>query len=392
MEVVLTSNDGISQLISNCRHEFRVGIVMNKQKKYFSQPLLSWYQQNKRDLPWRQQTNPYYTWVSEIMLQQTRVETVKPYFKKFIDRFPTVMALANAKEEEVLKAWEGLGYYSRARNLQIAAREVKEKYNGYIPADKMKVAALKGIGPYTVGAIMSIAFNQAEPAVDGNVMRVLTRYFRLHDNISKLTTRKKLEHVAQELIPKGCAADFNQALMELGALICMPKRPTCLFCPVNEHCAGRQAGEELVLPIKTKAKPPQEEFRLVALIEGKNEQEGKILVRQRPPTGLLADMWELPHIVISKQVKDKIKEDDSEGCLFLNQGLQSFGIEIKFSEHWLNTEHMFSHIHWRLHVYRCNLSRLSPQEGTTYRWIDAEEMAVLAFPNLFARLLTRVFG
>jgi A/G-specific adenine glycosylase len=183
-------------------------------KQFFSSELLSWYRLIKRDLPWRINSDPYRVWVSEIMLQQTRVDTVIPYYNTFMSKFPTVQALAEAPETEVLKCWEGLGYYSRARNLQAGAKEVVERYGGIVPDDKASVAGLKGVGPYTTGAIMSIAFNRPEPAVDGNVMRVLSRYFCLEEDIAKPATRIGIEKLAASLIPEGAAGDFNQALME----------------------------------------------------------------------------------------------------------------------------------------------------------------------------------
>ncbi|MFW5436190.1 A/G-specific adenine glycosylase [Paenibacillus apiarius] len=366
---------------------------MDEQKRYFSRELLIWYRANRRDLPWRRHSNPYYTWVSEIMLQQTRVETVKPYFERFIAKFPTVEALADAPEEEVLKSWEGLGYYSRARNLQAAAKEVKTQYGGQVPDDKAKVSALKGIGPYTSGAIMSIAFNRPEPAVDGNVMRVLSRYFRLHDDIAKPATRAHMEHLAQELIPEGCASDFNQALMELGALVCTPKSPACLPCPVMEHCAGRLAGEELELPVKTKAKPPKPELRYAALIAGMGEHAGKVLVRQRPATGLLAKMWELPHLLVPKQA-GLIGMSESEAMDVLRGGLLAQGIDAVPIDRWVDAEHTFSHIHWQMRVFRCELrelQELKDKDRTAYQWAGPEEMEQLAFPNLFLRILNDYF-
>lgn len=209
---------------------------------FFSTELLSWYERSKRDLPWRRHRDPYYIWVSEIMLQQTRVDTVIPYFQRFIERFPTIRDLAEAPEEEVLKCWEGLGYYSRARNLQAAAKQVMERHGGIVPDTKAEVSALKGVGPYTTGAILSIAFNRPEPAVDGNVMRVLSRYFLIEEDVAKAGTRTLMEELAAELIPEGRASDFNQALMELGALVCTPKSPQCLICPVMARCAGRLEG------------------------------------------------------------------------------------------------------------------------------------------------------
>ena len=211
--------------------------------------------------------------------------------------FRPITALAAAPEAEVLKCWEGLGYYSRARNLQAGAQEVLSRHDGIVPDDKESVAALRGVGPYTSGAIMSIAFNRPEPAVDGNVMRVLSRFFLLEDDIAKPATRVKIEKLAASLIPEGSAGDFNQALMELGALVCTPKSPGCLTCPVMVHCEGRMAGMEHTLPIKTKAKPPRPETRLAALIVGTGKEAGKVLVRQRAESGLLAKMWELPHVL-----------------------------------------------------------------------------------------------
>ncbi|MEK3796246.1 A/G-specific adenine glycosylase [Paenibacillus sp. FSL R7-0204] len=330
--------------------------IQQEAKLFFSRFLLEWYHLQKRDLPWRRHRNPYYIWISEIMLQQTRVDTVIPYFNRFIEQFPTVEALADAPEEEVLKCWEGLGYYSRARNLQHAAKQVKELYGGQVPDDRDAVFGLKGVGPYTAGAILSIAFNRPEPAVDGNVMRVLSRYFRIEDDIAKGPTRVKMEKLAAELIPEGEAGSFNQALMELGALICTPKSPRCLPCPVMEHCAARLAGCEASLPVKTKAKPPRPEERLAALVEGRGEHAGRVLIRQRPASGLLARMWELPH-----WPAPPAEAGGARGALLpeaaaldrLRRSMSQAGIHARPEEHWMAAEHTFSHIVWTLQVYRC---------------------------------------
>ncbi|MBU5443316.1 A/G-specific adenine glycosylase [Paenibacillus sp. MSJ-34] len=385
-------------------------------KRYFSTNLLLWYNRHKRDLPWRRSKNPYYIWVSEIMLQQTRVETVKPYFERFVGKFPTVDALADAPEEEVLKSWEGLGYYSRARNLQSAAREVKEQYGGQVPDTKPEISALKGIGPYTAGAILSIAYNKPEPAVDGNVMRVLSRYFLIEEDIMKNSTRAQMERLVVELIPEGEASNFNQALMELGALVCTPKSPQCLTCPVMEHCAARFAGLEDALPVKTKAKPPKPEYRLAALIEGSGANAGKVLVRQRPAAGLLARMWELPHILGPSEAGEGQEETNQ---LQLRGTLAQDGWDARPQELFMTAEHTFSHIHWNMSVYRCAFlggavpeiaagaaaeadgSAAGSAAGSAggqappsplYRWIDRADMEQLAFPNVFLRILNRYFG
>ena len=357
-------------------------------KEVFVEPLLEWFRANRRDLPWRANKDPYRVWVSEVMLQQTRVDTVIPYYERFMDRFPTLEVLADAPEEEVLKSWEGLGYYSRARNLQMAAREVKERYNGVIPDNPEEIASLKGIGPYTAGAILSIAYNRPEPAVDGNVMRVLSRFFRIHDDIAKVSTRKRMEQLVRGIIPHESAGDFNQALMELGALVCTPRGPQCLICPVMEHCGGRLAGEEERLPVKTKAKPPRPERRLAALITGTGNMKDKVLFRLRPGTGLLAGMWELPHVEVPGPRHDYSETWKRER---LKAGLKEEGIEISSSEWMMRVEHTFSHIHWDMDVYLCvpAFGQDAPlPEG--WRWMDAEERKRAAFPNVFLRILERV--
>ncbi|MCR8643095.1 A/G-specific adenine glycosylase [Paenibacillus sp. N1-5-1-14] len=391
----------------------------NLQKNYFSKHLLDWYREHKRDLPWRRSRDPYYIWVSEVMLQQTRVDTVIPYWHRFLDKFPTVQALADAPEEEVLKAWEGLGYYSRARNLQLAVREVHERYGGIVPDEKEAISSLKGVGPYTSGAVLSIAYNKPEPAVDGNVMRVLSRYFNLDDDIAKPRTRVMMEKLAQELIPEGAAGDFNQGLMELGATVCTPKSPSCLTCPVMEHCAGRIAGKEDQLPVKTKAKPPRPERRLMLLIEGTGEHAGKVLIRQRPQEGLLARMWELPHMELeaNSDVKsDKkrqakagkwVKRKEGTDPLVYKQEDEAYHAQIQgymaTEEHipvtasdWvMDVEHTFSHIQWQMSVYR---GRIADEKAGVqgflpfhYRWMAQEEMEKYAFPNVFIRVLDHYF-
>lgn len=317
--------------------------------QYFAAQLLDWYDREKRDLPWRRSRDPYRIWVSEIMLQQTRVETVIPYYERFIARFPTPRALAEAPEEEVLKAWEGLGYYSRARHLHAAARDVCDLYGGEVPDDPEAVAGLRGVGPYTAGAILSIAFNRPEPAVDGNVMRVLSRFFLLEDDVAKPATRVKVENLVRRLLPEGRPGDFNQALMDLGATVCTPKRPGCLACPVMERCEGRLQGRERELPIKTKSRKPRPEYRAVALIEGSGEHAGKLLIRQRPPTGLLAGMWELPHVRLPGQSFTGA-EDALLGCPLPD------GRAVVPREPFMDIEHVFSHIRWIMRVYLARLT------------------------------------
>ncbi|SFT04041.1 A/G-specific adenine glycosylase [Paenibacillus sp. BC26] len=387
--------------------------------RYFSIELLKWYLANKRVLPWRMNRDPYRVWVSEIMLQQTRVDTVIPYYERFMEKFPTAAALAEAPEPEVLKCWEGLGYYSRARNLQAGAREVLSLHGGIVPDDKEAVAALRGVGPYTTGAIMSIAFNRPEPAVDGNVMRVLSRYFCLEEDIAKPSTRIGIEKLAASLIPEGSAGDFNQALMELGALVCTPKSPGCLTCPVMMHCEGRMAGKEHILPIKTKAKPPRPETRLAAIITGSGAHEGKLLVRQRPESGLLAQMWELPHVlalpwegvgaakrkgrgkaaaaaaIASAELETaaasiaEAAAPASVGSLmdlhaaqadYLSRMLSAEeGLLVRPTSWWGETEHVFSHIVWDVQVFRAEFGFWQQQAG-----VDTAREAAVADADVSA--------
>ncbi len=358
------------------------------EKQYFSIELLRWYRRERRDLPWRRTKDPYHIWVSEIMLQQTRVDTVIPYFNRFVGRFPTLRDLAEAQEDDVLKHWEGLGYYSRARNLQTAVREVVAHYDARVPSDKKAVSALKGVGPYTAGAILSIAYNQPEPAVDGNVMRVLSRYFLLEDDIAKPATRVGMESLAASLIPDGEASDFNQALMELGALVCTPKSPSCGDCPVALHCMARQAGRERELPVKSKAKPPKPVLRLAALIEGTGRRAGQVLVRQRPASGLLANMWELPH---TEAPNADVWNDIDAGGNWLSGTLAAEeGVRVRAAGLRGEAQHVFTHLVWQIRVIEAELDETQPLPEH-YRWVGPEEFENYSWPNVFRRWLTEYF-
>ncbi|MFD0672320.1 A/G-specific adenine glycosylase [Cohnella sp. GCM10027633] len=360
---------------------------MSEARRYFSTELLRWYKRERRDLPWRRTKDPYHIWVSEIMLQQTRVETVIPYFNRFVGRFPTLRELAEAPEEDVLKHWEGLGYYSRARNLQAAVREVVSGYGAQVPSEKKAVSGLKGVGPYTAGAILSIAYNQPEPAVDGNVMRVLSRYFLLEDDIAKPATRVGMESLAAALIPEGEASDFNQALMELGAMVCTPKSPSCGDCPVALHCMAREAGRERELPVKSKAKPPKPVARVAALVEGVGRHAGQVLVRQRPGTGLLASMWELPHIETADAA---VWEDPAAAGRLAAAALAEEGLRVRPTEHLADAQHVFTHLVWQVRVIGA-----APLEELRlpahYRWVGPEEFENYSWPNVFRKLLTEYF-
>lgn len=362
-----------------------------QQQRFFVQELLQWFKANKRDLPWRRTQNPYHIWVSEIMLQQTRVDTVIPFYERFISLFPTVQALAEASEEEVLKAWEGLGYYSRARNLQHAVREVHEQYGGIVPNDPQQFSSLKGVGPYTKGAVLSIAYNLPEPAVDGNVMRVLSRFFCIEDDVMKSSTRSEMEQLVREIIPRNEAGDFNQALMELGALVCTPKSPQCLTCPVREHCMAHWQGKEEQLPVKKKAKAPRIEYRTAAFIKVKHGCSQQWLMRQRPQQGLLARMWELPHIETTPP-GDAAFSADMEMERLKEYIWKETGLFIEPQGFVMELDHIFSHLRWMMKVYEFTVSEseLEKAEASAthlYRWIHSDALQTLALPNIFVRVM-----
>lgn len=335
--------------------------------------LINWFEKEKRSMPWRLNQDPYRVWVSEIMLQQTRVDTVIPYYERFMTLFPTVQALAEAKEQDVLKAWEGLGYYSRARNLQTAAIQVMETFDGVIPANTKLLGNLKGIGPYTKGAIMSIAFDVPEPAVDGNVMRVLSRILNISDDIALPKTRKVFEHVVNEIISQDNPSAFNQGLMELGALVCTPKSPMCLLCPVQEHCRAFNEGIVEQLPVKSKAKKKKIEHHAVFIIQN---TKGEYLIQYRHEKGLLHALWQFP-MVESTSTDYKALEEELEEIYPLD-------VVVKIEEGTL--KHIFTHIVWNLTVYRA-ISADSELENTSLKFVDKAELETYPFPVSHQKIL-----
>lgn len=336
-------------------------IIMKKDE--FRDSLLTWYKHEKRDLPWRHTSNPYYIWVSEVMLQQTRVDTVIPYYERFIDSFPTMEALADADENDLLKMWEGLGYYSRARNLQTGVREVVENYGGEVPETRKEISTLKGVGPYTAGAVLSIAFGVAEHAVDGNVMRVMSRLLLIEDDIAIPRTKKIFEAVVMDLIDRDDPSSFNQGLMELGATICTPK-PKCLLCPVRDFCTAFHEGWQEELPVKTKKTSMK--VIPVASFAVQNTQ-GAWLLRQRPAKGLLAGLWEFPMIerLDDKTLREKVREQ--------------FGVELEGFVDILSFKHIFSHITWEMTSFKARMKETDaiPQG---FHFFTEEEVEALPKP------------
>ena len=344
----------------------------------FQQDLLDWYYKNKRDLPWRENQDPYRIWVSEIMLQQTKVDTVIPYFNRFMEQFPSIYALAEADPQDVLKAWEGLGYYSRARNLQNAVREVVADYGGKVPENPRDLGSLKGIGPYTMGAILSIAYNKPEPAIDGNVMRVFSRVLKIEDDIALQRTKKQFDIYLREIISEEDPSSFNQAIMDLGASICTPKSPACLLCPVQEYCRAFAEGIEEGLPIKSKAKKQKTKAYLVLLIH--NEQD-EYVIEKRSEKGLLANLWQFPMVPIDEVGWDHVG----------NWVYDEYGLDIKISGRRGELKHVFSHIIWQLEIYAAETAQHDLDDERLF-FVDKDGLKKYPFPVSHQKMMKYLKG
>lgn len=342
---------GVNILAYECRVEKdfieidrEVPVVLGPENLYrMTEPLIAWYQENKRELPWRDIKDPYRIWLSEIMLQQTRVEAVKPFYERFLAELPTVEALAKVPEEKLLKLWEGLGYYNRARNLQKAACQIVEEHEGFFPDSYEEILKLTGIGSYTAGAIASFAFDIPKPAVDGNVLRVISRITGSYDDIMKASTKAKVEALLSEVIPAGKACDFNQGLIELGALICVPNgAPKCEMCPLAHLCEAHNRGLTEELPVKAKAKARKVEKKTILLY-----QDGEtVAIRKREKKGLLAGLYELPNVEGHLNTKEVIAHSKEIGLL---------PIHIKKLP---RAKHIFSHVEWQMTGYVIRVDEL----------------------------------
>jgi len=304
---------------------------------------MRWYGENARDLPWRRTTDPYAIWVSEIMLQQTRVETVIPYYQRWMLEFPTLDALVLADQDQVLKLWEGLGYYSRALNLHKAANLIVKDFNGDLPEDVKSLESLPGIGRYTAGAIASIAFNHHAPILDGNIKRVFSRIFNISTPLKNSATEKELWRIAENLLPIDNPGDFNQALMELGALVCLPKNPACNCCPLQNDCLAYQYNLQRDLPVR-KENTPIPHLQVTAAVIKKG---GQILLAKRPSKGLLGGMWEFPG--------GKQEENESLPETLEREIKEELDATIQVGEHLGTYQHAYTHYKVTLHAYHCRL-------------------------------------
>lgn len=362
----------------------KYGVTMWGEDKIlsFRQKLLAWYDENKRDLPWRRSKNPYHIWVSEIMLQQTRVDTVIPYYERFLAWFPTVESLANAPKERLLKAWEGLGYYSRVRNMQTAAQQIMNEFEGKFPSTYEGISSLKGIGPYTAGAISSIAFNLPQPAVDGNVMRVLARLFEVNHDIGNPSNRKIFQAMMEVLIDPDRPGDFNQALMDLGSDIEAPVNPRPEESPVKDFSAAYQHGTMDRYPIKAPKKKPIPIY-LKALVVQNNQ--GQFLLEKNESEKLLAGFWHFPLIEVD-EFSDQTQDLDlfsqvAEPILELGPSPQeSFEQDYDLEVDWQDlrfeeVKHVFSHRKWHIQIIAGRVAESQEYADREVLWLSPEEFS-----------------
>ena len=327
--------------------------------------LINWYRREKRSFPWRDDPTPYKVWVCEIMAQQTRLDTVLPYFERWLAAFPTIAALASADQQDVLNLWEGLGYYSRARNLHKAAGMVASEHNGKLPASRAELEKLPGIGPYTAGAIASMAFGLDEAVVDGNVKRVLARIFEVEEAVNTTKGTKTIWALAEAHLPPGKAADYNQALMELGATVCTPRQPNCAACPAAELCQANQHGRQAELPAK-KPRPKAPHYTVTAAVI---MQDGLTLIAQRPQDALLGGMWEFPG--------GKREEGESLPDCLKREILEELGVTIEIGEKVGIFKHAYTHFKVTLHAYICQLAdgeEPERREHQALRWVSLSEL------------------
>ena len=340
------------------------------QKIYKKLParLLPWFSENARDLPWRKDKNPYRVWLSEIMLQQTRVEAVRGYFLRFLEAFPTVSALAKAEPDAVLKKWEGLGYYSRAKNLHRAAKEIMENYGGRFPETHAEILSLPGVGAYTAGAISSICYELPTPAVDGNVLRVAARITDSHTPVDLPEVKKTVTENLARIYPKGNCGNFTQSLMELGAMVCTPKSPHCTACPLSDICLAAKRGTASILPKKSPKKERRKEEKTVFFFE----KDGRIAVKKRGESGLLAGLWEFPNVSGRLSADEAVKK------------AADFGVFPEAPTKSKDRIHIFTHVEWHMTCYYIPCRQMPD----LFVWASRDALAgQIALPTAFKMFL-----
>ena len=340
--------------------------------------LLQWFEKSGRDLPWRKTRDPYAIWISETMLQQTQVVTVIPYYQKFLKSFPTLHHLAKANLSTVLKVWEGLGYYSRARNLHRASQIVLNHFHGKIPDTLKDLLSLPGIGRSTAGAILSFAYNKEAPILDGNAKRILSRLFAISESPDKRKTEQLLWKISESLIPKGFSNPFNQALMDLGSMICTPKDPQCHQCPLKKHCQGYLSGKPERYPLRT-VKKAIPHITAVSAVIGKG---GKVLLCQRPPKGLLGGLWEFPNWRIKGKQRLRLR------LRLRNTIKKEMGLNVKVNESIGTFKQTYSHFKLTLHVYLCQISN----KNGKVKWVPIKNLPLLPMSRIHRRIAQVIDG
>ncbi len=351
--------------------------MVDEKKVGIRRVLLNWYRKKARDLPWRRSKDPYSIWVSEIMLQQTRVEAVIPYFNRFMDAFPRVEDLAAAKQDHLMKLWEGLGYYNRAGNLLKGAVYIVKELEGQVPQTVEEWLKVPGVGQYTAGAVTSIAFDRPVPILDGNVKRVLSRLFAVKRNIEDTKTKEACWLAAEKLVPQKHAGDFNQALMELGATICLPSQPKCGRCPASTYCAGFASGHPTNYPVKKKkAKVPH--VQVVAAVIKKN---GRFMLGKRPEGKLLAGLWEFPG--------GKVEPGETNEAALIRELQEELGIAVAVSGKLAEVNHAYSHYRVTLHFYVCHIIKGKPKTlyHSELKWIPKSRLDEFALPKANLKML-----
>ncbi len=348
------------------------GIVLNQ--KNLVQELLDWWDQGHRDLPWRRTEDPYAIWVAEVMLQQTQVATVLPYFERWMARFPTVDVLAQASLDDVLVIWQGLGYYSRARNLLAAARIVVARHNGRLPEETSTLMELPGIGRYTAGAIASIAFDQAVPVLDGNVIRVLSRLTDLEDDISLDATRRELWNLAASLVPNNRPGDYNQALMELGQLVCLSTAPLCGSCPISNYCLAKMRGRQLERPVRApRNRTPHYDVVAGVIWRSEPSVDKEFLIARRPLNGMLGGLWEFPG--------GKVQGNENHHQALEREIAEELAIDIQIAKHLCSFKHTYTHFRITLHTYYAWHISGEPQHLAVadHAWVKLHDVNRFAF-------------
>jgi A/G-specific adenine glycosylase len=346
---------------------------MTPRKQAFSRKLVAWYRVHKRPLPWRKTGDPYKIWVSEIMLQQTTVGAVIPYYEKWLKRFPDIKSLASASLQDVLKAWQGLGYYQRARNLHRSAKILIQKYGGKLPDGYEELRGLPGFGPYSTAAVLSIAFDRPYPVVDANVRRLLMRIFGIRGESDAKHDKILFDRLIPHF-PKQNAGTFNQALMELGALVCKPRNPLCLLCPVQTFCLAFEGGEQEVIH-----RPKKRTYHKIEAVVAVIRKDGKVLLQKRPPSGLLAGLWEFPG--------GKKKAGEGLRAALAREIREELGADLGQARYLMKVRHSYTQFDVTLHAYEGTLKGEPTLKRNSHRWVGLRSLQKYPFPSGSAKIV-----